>query len=501
MSIEEELIKASAHGKLDTVEHILAGYPDTDVNWIDERYGMSAVMTAAGNGHADTVRRLIAHGAELDTRDNYNDGGFTALIEAARFGHVDCVKVLLDAGTCDINFTTALGDSALYLATRDGHVAVARELLSHPEIRINQKFRDGWTATHLAARGGHLEIVSELIKRGADYKLKNNDNETPQEVAANDEIKNLLGDADRIIAKQRAREEAQARAAAAAELKLKEEREKMEHDLLVATALKNQQHVQHVAPRTVSPVKYSLGLGDMEIHSSHSHFTPRSSHHINLLEARLMDKTQAMAEMNERIVDLEHQNLAQQHLIAELQSILGGTAVDGLEHQNHANQNLIADLQSKIAASAVTRGVHSSSHTKRPSNDDDGMPEVSMADIITHPVSSSGGGPYSHSRNHSPERVVRIKEGSSSSAYSATAAALASSDLGGMVRPVSQSHTRSPDQMVVRVGEVSGTGSIGSSSSGCSAVCQETMVRLEEEVSHLNHQNDRLKATVKTLME
>ena len=141
-----------------------------------------------------------------------------------------------------------------------------------------------------------------------------------------------------------------------------------------------------------------------------------------------------------------------------------------MEHQNHANQNLIADLQSKIAASAVTRGVHSSSHTKRPSNDDDGMPEVSMADIITHPVSSSGGGPYSHSRNHSPERVVRIKEGSSSSAYSATAAALASSDLGGMVRPVSQSHTRSPDQMVVRVGEVSGTGSIGSTV--CSAMCR-----------------------------
>lgn len=88
MSIEEELIKASAHGALDTISSILSSFPDVNVNYVDARYGMTAVICAAANGHAPIVARLIEHGANLDLRDHADDGGFTALIEASRFGHV-----------------------------------------------------------------------------------------------------------------------------------------------------------------------------------------------------------------------------------------------------------------------------------------------------------------------------------------------------------------------------------------------------------------------------
>ena len=104
---------------------------------------------------------------------------------------MECAKLLL-AANADINFTNKLGDSALYLAAREGHADVVNELLQHPEVRIDAKYRDGWTALHLSARGKNDRIVTNLIMKGANTKLKNNDNETAQDVAGNDEFYFIL---------------------------------------------------------------------------------------------------------------------------------------------------------------------------------------------------------------------------------------------------------------------------------------------------------------------
>lgn len=51
---------------------------------------------------------------------------------------------------------------------------------------VDAKERLNWTPLHIAARCGSLEIAKILIYYGATIDIKNNDGETPLEVAGKD---------------------------------------------------------------------------------------------------------------------------------------------------------------------------------------------------------------------------------------------------------------------------------------------------------------------------
>ena len=59
------------------------------------RYGQTALMSAATKGDVDVIRRLLQRGAIVDARNNQ---GTTALMFAAGPGHVEAVRTLLAAG-------------------------------------------------------------------------------------------------------------------------------------------------------------------------------------------------------------------------------------------------------------------------------------------------------------------------------------------------------------------------------------------------------------------
>jgi len=64
-------------------------------------------------------------------------------------------------------------------------------LLKH-KPNINLQDSTGQTAAHYAALVGNSEILEVLLKNGADVNIRDEDDQTPLDVAADDEIKHTL---------------------------------------------------------------------------------------------------------------------------------------------------------------------------------------------------------------------------------------------------------------------------------------------------------------------
>ena len=110
---------------------------------------------AAKNGDVKKVDQMLQEGMPVDFPcDQF---GYTAFLVAARYNQTDVAKRLLQAGT-NINTQTKYGD----------------------------------TSFHLVAMSNSLEFAQLLVEKGADFKLRNNLNETPLDCALGDEVKCLL---------------------------------------------------------------------------------------------------------------------------------------------------------------------------------------------------------------------------------------------------------------------------------------------------------------------
>ena len=113
---------------------------------------------AAAKGHEQATLRLICHGAKVSNRNAF---GQTALHRAACAGKPLVVAALLESDSSCVDWKDFSEDSN--------------------------------TALHLAAEDGHLDVVKLLIDLGrADKNVLNAQNNTPAQVAQNDEIRSLL---------------------------------------------------------------------------------------------------------------------------------------------------------------------------------------------------------------------------------------------------------------------------------------------------------------------
>merc|ERR1711991_376871 len=118
------------------------------------------LVGGARSGSMEMVEEALANGAKLNTRDGVKN---TAVHYAAMLGHEEIILRLAEAG-------------------EDGP----------PFLNTNLKNYNGETPLVLASAEGHYGAVAALLQAGADPEIRSGDGDAPAEVAATDEIYELI---------------------------------------------------------------------------------------------------------------------------------------------------------------------------------------------------------------------------------------------------------------------------------------------------------------------
>ncbi len=130
---------------------------------------------AATLGDINQVTLLVSQGTDIDAWDFDNKA---PLHYAAMNGHKQVVELLLAKGA-DLNTESSAGSTALSYAAGEGQLNVVRFLIAkNADINAGRV-----TPLHSAARAGHKDIIELLIAKGANVNAKNNDGQTPVDIA------------------------------------------------------------------------------------------------------------------------------------------------------------------------------------------------------------------------------------------------------------------------------------------------------------------------------
>jgi ankyrin repeat protein len=131
-------------------------------------------------GDVARVKQALAGGAKVNWRYNHF---YSPVAYAVAGDNLEVARLLLDHGATP-DSRDERGTPALCCAAgRNANLAMVRLLLDH-HADINLRSQDlDRTALHIAAAWGRVEIIRELLKRGADARLGDYCNETPQDMA------------------------------------------------------------------------------------------------------------------------------------------------------------------------------------------------------------------------------------------------------------------------------------------------------------------------------
>ena len=136
------------------------------------------LVFAARYGHTDCVTLLLKNGA----KQNITDMAMRSPLHLASwFGHTEVVKALLNAGG-DVDAVDYFGRTPLHCACWFGNRGVEMLLLER-KANVNAQDHSQNTPLHFACARIHADIVADLLKAGADPKIKNELNRTPEQVA------------------------------------------------------------------------------------------------------------------------------------------------------------------------------------------------------------------------------------------------------------------------------------------------------------------------------
>jgi len=162
---ESPLYKAASTGDLTALR---AALPSSDINALNGKFQLTALMVAAECGFTHIIDELLKHGAALDILDLNGD---TALHYATQFRQFPCVLRLLAAGA-KTDIQDKWKQTPLIMAVTDSKpgcnhdLQIFRALL--PKSRLDQATPHGGTALHYACGYGHILMMRELIAAGAD---------------------------------------------------------------------------------------------------------------------------------------------------------------------------------------------------------------------------------------------------------------------------------------------------------------------------------------------
>jgi ankyrin repeat protein len=162
------LILAACNGNLADLDVLLQDR-STDINQVDSKFGLSALIAAAARGHVKGLARLIAAGADIDLVSPQLR--MTALSMASRRNKPDAIACLLDAGAHVSLAAGAQRRNALSIAAVGGHIEVVKLLLAHKGIALDEIDEAGMNALDLAIQNNKPEVVACLLAAGADVNL------------------------------------------------------------------------------------------------------------------------------------------------------------------------------------------------------------------------------------------------------------------------------------------------------------------------------------------
>ncbi|XP_008207481.1 poly [ADP-ribose] polymerase tankyrase isoform X1 [Nasonia vitripennis] len=164
---------------------------DGDQDVADLLRGNSALLDAAKKGNLARVQRLV-------TQDNINcrdaqGRNSTPLHLAAGYNNLEVAEFLLERGA-DVNAQDKGGLIPLHNASSYGHLDIAALLIKYSTV-VNATDKWGFTPLHEAAQKGRTQLCALLLAHGADPFLKNQEGQSPVDLASADDVRSLLQDA------------------------------------------------------------------------------------------------------------------------------------------------------------------------------------------------------------------------------------------------------------------------------------------------------------------
>jgi ankyrin repeat protein len=168
------------------------------VNAPEAFYNRTALHGAAWFNHHEIVQMLIENGADLNPHSTWADGE-TPLHFAARNGSAEAIQVLIDADA-DLDVQTEVGRTPLMsvlISNPPSNLPEIVTLLLDGGANPNLQDGDGNTALHYASRRGsslgvRVEAIAILIEHGAALDLENDEGQTAVDVAATEEMAEML---------------------------------------------------------------------------------------------------------------------------------------------------------------------------------------------------------------------------------------------------------------------------------------------------------------------
>lgn len=153
--------------------------------------GNSALLDAAKKGNLARVQRLVTT-ENINCRDAQGRNS-TPLHLAAGYNNFEVAEFLLENGA-DVNAQDKGGLIPLHNASSYGHLDIAALLIKHNTV-VNATDKWGFAPLHEAAQKGRTQLCALLLAHGADAFMKNQENQTPIELATAEDVKCLLQDA------------------------------------------------------------------------------------------------------------------------------------------------------------------------------------------------------------------------------------------------------------------------------------------------------------------
>ncbi|MBD2504558.1 ankyrin repeat domain-containing protein [Anabaena azotica] len=167
---------AASEGQADAVKVLLEAGADTTITPTTSQG--TPFQVACVQGNEEVVKAFLEYDKTLANKSINN---VTPLYIAAELGHKEVVKILLQYNA-DVNLQpTEKSATPLYIATSNGNKEVVEILLkAKADTEIGYKEA---TPLHIAAFNGDEEIVELLLRYGANPHKKDQQGQTPYNLA------------------------------------------------------------------------------------------------------------------------------------------------------------------------------------------------------------------------------------------------------------------------------------------------------------------------------